>query len=155
MPILKHEFLHHFKLSKICKKLMEHEIGTFDNLARKSAKYKKIKSTNSFKVYPIFLHPIFFTKFSTTTFSVISFKLLELVGNWTLFLKLQVSMVILMYFEGLWDVTRPQGGPSKKPFSPFFLWFLRNTWADGNKIGINRCVSSIRIHWYALQPISY
>merc|ERR1712015_430511 len=81
-------------ISKICKKLMEHEIGTFDNLARKSAKYKKIKSTNSFKVYPIFLHPIFFTKFSTTTFSV---KLLELVGIF--FLKLQVSTVILMYFE--------------------------------------------------------
>ena len=32
-------------------------------------------------------------------------------------------MVILMYFEGLWDVTRPQGGPSKNPFRRFFSDF--------------------------------
>ena len=109
MPILKHEFLHHFK--SYLRSVKRWWSMRLHFLIRKSAKYKKIKSTNSFKVYPIFLHPIFFTKFSTTTFSVISFKLLELIGN---FLKLQVSTVILMYFGGLWDVTQPQDGPSKK-----------------------------------------
>ena len=116
---------------------MEHEIGTFDNLARKSAKYRKL----NLQIHPrftLFFHPIFFSTFSTITFSVSYFKLLRLVD----------------VFWRLVGRHMATGWPVKKiPFSPVYCWFLRNTWTDDNKIGVSRCVSSRRIHWYALQPI--
>ena len=97
------------------------------------------------------MHPIFFTKFSTITFSVISFKLLELVGNYIFW--------NYRFLRSFWCILKVCGmshghrvACQKNPFSPVFLWFLRKTWADGNKIGINRCVLSICIHWYAWQP---
>ena len=68
--------------------------------------YKFIQSS------PYFLHPIFFHEiFNKHIFG----HVFQIIGvSWKHFLKSQVSTVILMYFEGLWNVTRPQGGPSKK-----------------------------------------
>ena len=116
------------------------------NLARKCQKYKKLNLQIHSKFTLFFSSNFFLSILNNHIFGLI-IQIIE--ASWKHFLKLQVSTVILMYFGGLWDVTQPQDGPSKKfHFSSkcskcpaIFCWKIKNSFFAASYFNLNRPVA--------------